>query len=247
MSSRRNAFVNYPRWNQPQQEPGQQATQPPTPLDLIPAVRPKKRGRQWEKRNRAWSYKIPRPLWDVAKQIRDDIYAIAQFREDGKPRGDSTTVDAVATALIDWALGFAEQDPSFLSPRTNPHPRGRLMTLAWEEWNGWPRELPTPSRRTRRADKEAKDKVFVLTYRWPEELVQRIKLLAGKGLGTTNNAQKYNPLKYSVPVGEVVVKLLQRAIDDYKNGRMRLQLHTVQQSISGWEQSGSEGVKRCKK
>ena len=80
-----------------------------------------------------------------------------------------------------------------------------------------------------------KDKDFVLTYRWLEEHDQRIKSLAGKGPAATNH--KNDPLKYAVPVGEVVVKLLQRAIDDYKNGRMRLrsQATTGRQTVSGWD------------
>lgn len=215
MTNRREPFA---KWQHPGQPWNEGA--PPSPVDLIPGPQPKKkRGREWEKRNRAWSYKIPRPLWDVAKQIRDDIYAIAQFREDGKPREDATTVDDVAAALVDWALSLAEQEPSFLIPRPNPHPRGRLMTLTWEEWSNWSTEILTPSRK-RKADKGGKDKDFVLTYRWLEEHDQRIKSLAGKGPAATNH--KNDPLKYAVPVGEVVVKLLQRAIDDYKNGRMRL-------------------------
>lgn len=242
---RRDAFDKYPQWQQPSEGVVPTA---PTALDLIPKTEPKKkRGRAWEKRNRAWSYKIPRPVWDAANQIRDDIHAIAQFREDGKPREDSTTVDDVATALIDYSLCLAEKDPSFLTPLPNPHPRGRLMTLTWEEWNAWPIKIPAPHRKPRKADKEAKDKDLVLTYRWLEEHDQHIKLLAGKGHAATDH--KNDPLKYAVPVGEVVVKLLQRAIDDYKNGRMRLrsQPSAVQQTISGWEQPDSEGGKGGRK
>ncbi len=235
---RRNSFDKYPIWQQPGESVVPMPTAP-TPLDLIPLAEPKKkRGREWEKRNRAWSYKIPRPLWDAAKQIRDDICAIAQVREDGKPREDSTTVNDVAAALMDWALCLAEQDPSFLTPLPNPHPRGRLMTLAYEEWDSQPMELPTPKRKSKSAG-DKKD--FYIAYRWPEELDRRIKVLVGKGPAVTNH--KNDPLKYAVPVGEGVVKLLQRAIDDYKNGRMRLrsQASTVHQTVSGWEQPGSEG------
>jgi len=73
------------------------------------------------------------------------------------------------------------------------------------------------------AKDEDEDKDFALTV--PDEIHQRIEQLA---------------VEHHLTTGEIVTRLLQRAVDDYKNGRMRLLIQedaTGQRHVVGWEQT----------
>jgi hypothetical protein len=124
---RRNAFNS---WEPTGDNP------PPSPVDLIAAQKKKPRDRTWEKDNPTCSYIVPRPLWETAYQVRDDILSIAQYDEHGVPRDDRTTVNAVAAALMDWALQRVENERALLNLAPNPHARGHL-TITWAEENTW--------------------------------------------------------------------------------------------------------------
>ena len=207
--------------------------QPPSPVDLIAAPEKKPRDRSWEKDNPTCSYIVPRPLWELAYQVRDDILSIAQYDERGVPRDDRTTVNAVAAALMDWALQRVENERALLNLAPNPHARGHL-TIAWVDENTWdslPLQLPAPKRKS----KTGKEKDFVLSYRWSENIDQRIRKLAGHG--SAPSPKKKSPFTHAIPIGEVVVGLLRLAIVDYKVRRFKMKKvqATISQTVSGWE------------
>jgi hypothetical protein len=210
-----------------------QATgQPKSSVGMIPSAEKKPRMRTWEKNNRAWSYIIPRPLHEVARQIRVDILALSQYDETGQERMDRTTVDGVASALMDYALAKVDQSPTLLRLHSNPHSRGQ-MTVSWEAWDTWDKsrlDIPKP-----KAKSTKKISSLYLAYRWAsEEIDTRVRELAGEG---TPSASNKNPLKHAVPAGEVVVRLLQIALDGYRNREFKLLVepHALGQHVTGWE------------
>ena len=206
---------------------------PPSPVDMIAAPKKKQRDRTWEMHNPACSYVVPRRLWTTAQQVRDNILSIVQHDEQGELREDRTTVNAVASALMDWALNRVEREPSLLKFSPNPQSRGH-MTVTCKEADGWeetPIQLPTPKQRERQSKE-----VHVLSYRWTNSNIdQRLRDLAG--VDPNANHKKKSPFTYTVPIGEVVVRLLQLAIEDYKSRRMRLKVQqiAISQTAAGWE------------
>jgi len=171
----------------------------------IPVARGKKREeRIWEKANHGASYFIPAPLNEQAKGIRAVILALAQKH--------MTTTSSVAAALMNYALRDIRQGKLILDAR--PNANRRKMTLILEDAKEWPQEIPPPL--MRRAVKTEKD--VVLTYRWSGDVNAQIKSLADN----------------RIPVGEVVVFLLNYALAEYKNGncKFRETAITLAQEVS---------------
>lgn len=226
MNKRRDAFNS---WKQTDT-----GASPPSPVDMIAAPGKRLRDRAWERENRASSYVIPGHLRETASQLREDILAIVQYDENGEPRDDRTTVNEVATALMDWALMRVEREPGLLNFTPNPHSRGH-MTVFWEEVDGWENrriQLPVPTRRTT----TRREKKMYLGYRWTiPDIDQRVRELAGKG--SFENPRKKNPFTHAVPLGEVVVKLLSLAVKGYKERRftMTIKQVAISQTAAGWE------------
>jgi len=205
----------------------------PSPVDMIAAPKKKQRDRTWETNNPAHSYIVPERLWKTAHQLRDNILSIVQYDEQGEPREDRTTVNAVASALMDWALTQVDHDPSLLQLTPNPSARGHL-TVTFKEaskWDQGPILLPAPKRKERQSNVD-----LVLSYRWTkQDIGQRIKNVAGSN--ALANHKNKSPFTYTIPIGEVVVRLLQLAIEDYKARHMRLKVQQVaiSQTAAGWE------------
>ena len=135
---------------------------PPSPLDLIPRAKPKKRRREWERKHRGFSYKVPHDLVDRAREVRKAIAGLAQKH--------MTTADQLASALMTAALDAVQEGEMTLNLR--PNPQGRKMTVEVVREPGWKHEPPSPKRHSRK-------QTLVLTYRWPAEVHRRIQILAG--------------------------------------------------------------------
>ena len=204
----------------------------PSVLDTIAGPQEKPRGRGWEKRNRSYSYTIPAPLRETAIQVRNDILSIAQFDAEGNPRTDGTTTDDIARNLMSWALKEVQLNPGLLTPRPNARSRKGQMTVSWEAWESWdktPVKLKSPVRR----DKNKAEKKCVLTFRWGPEIDARVKVLAGVG---TPGESLNNPFKFSVPVSDLVVRLLLLAIEGYKTRRYNFKIGVeVVSRVNDWE------------
>lgn len=192
------------------------------------------RDRSWEHKNPARAYFIPRYIWNAARQVRDDILWIAHYDENGRPREDLTTVNGVASILMGWALKRAEEDPSILKFSPNTRWRGHQLMMASNLYAGGTAQLSMPEQNIKSGDTDKRD--FVIAYRWTlPELDQRIRKLAGKGVA--KNPKKRNPSTYAVPLGMVVICLLQLALNDYKARRFRLKTEPVSvvQMALDWE------------
>jgi len=135
---------------------------PPTPLDLIPRARRKKRRRAWERKHRGFSYKVPHDLVDRAREVRQAIAGLAQKH--------MTTADQLASALMTSALDAVQDGELTFHLRPNPQSRKMIVEVVREP--GWKHDPPSPRRRGRK-------QTLVLTYRWPVEVHRRIQTLAG--------------------------------------------------------------------
>lgn len=135
---------------------------PPSPLDLIPRPR-RKRRRDWERRNPARRYLVPPELHSRARAVREAMLGLAQQYH--------TTASDVARALMTAALAAVEEGEFQLDYRPRSH--GRRMTVEVVQGGGWPqKELPSPKPREKAPSVN-------LTYRWGPEVHQAISNLAG--------------------------------------------------------------------
>lgn len=198
------------------------------PERIVPTGHAK--SRSWEKRNRTYSYRIPTPLANEARELRETILSIAQYDEYGKPRTDQTTVNQVAAILLDWAIDQVRSNPRLFSPSPNPHSKGG-MTLNLADWDGWASGPIIPPAVKKKKVKKHDDKSLpsFLGYRLPAHIDTAIRDLASQ-------QQETGPQKYAIPAGEVIVRLLRIAVDGYKNRRFRLTPTTsILVEAGGWE------------
>ena len=108
------------------------------------------------------------------------------------------------------------------------------MTVSWKSWEGWDKSPVKLKEPVRSQGKKGMQKKFVLSFRWGDEIDANIKELAGAGVGES----KGNPLKFAVPVGDLVVVLLRLAIDGYLARRYTLTTSMAAViKVDGWESS----------
>ena len=135
---------------------------PPSPLDLIPRPRPKRR-RDWEKAHPTQSYKIPAAFHERARSVQAALQGLAQRYQ--------TTVDEVARALMHAALSAVREGEISLAYHPNPYGQKMLIEVV-REGNREPRPLPQPKPRVR------PKRPFVMAFRWPAEIGTEITRLA---------------------------------------------------------------------
>jgi hypothetical protein len=168
----------------------------------------------------------------LAIQLRKDILSIARFDQAGGLRTDRITVDELAGTLMDWALNEIRTNPKLLVPRPNRRSRKGQMTVTWEVWESWDKSPINLKAPTFPSKKKANEKQCILSFRWDPEIDQQIKELAGVG---TISESKKNPNKFAIPLGEVMVSLLQLAIDGYKARRFTLRIAAkTSAKVEGW-------------
>jgi hypothetical protein len=106
------------------------------------------------------------------------------------------------------------------------------MTVHIEAWNTW---ATGPVRRKHsRHKKKKKPKSRVISHRIEESLYKRLMSLTDLNSGVTSG-----PQKYSIPPGELLLKIARIAIDAYFQQRaFRFVItHTATQEITGWEKA----------
>ena len=203
------------------------------PFQTISVAQPRERDRSWESKNRAFSYRIPQRLREEAIEIRESILSIATYDEMGNPRLDRTTVDDVASAFIAYALKKAIEENLTFAPT-----RQGKMKLEWEEAEqGW--DSVIEFKKVVKKKKQQKPKQIFLGYRWTAKNHAEIEKLAGENRPIRfrdNGSIIPDPHRFSVPPGEVIVRLLQRAVMAYVERKLRLMTspETVAQKVTGW-------------
>jgi hypothetical protein len=162
------------------------------PVKIIPLARKNKRD------NRAWDREHRGMSYHIPSSLHDkakDIRAAIL----GLARQHMTNSSSVAAALMGFALAHVRLGK--LTVEACPNANRRKMSLTWEEADEWPQEIQTVNRSAKSENTD-----LVLTYRWDKNLSVQIKALAGE----------------EICIGEVVVFLLQYAIEAHKSGRLRL-------------------------
>jgi hypothetical protein len=160
-----------------------------------------KRKRDWEKGHRSHSYRVPEKyrelvgVEDADEGIRKAIRALAEKH--------MTTTSRIADACMDFAL--SELRSGRLNITTRPNPAGTKMSIEWTAQDeGWPQIIPASKKKTAAV---LKPKPVYLSYRWDPNVDTQVIAVA---------KQK------AVPNGEVVVRLLQHALEAYQAGRLKL-------------------------
>ena len=175
---------------------------PPVPVsDVIPTAKQTKRARLGT-RNRAWdkahptsSYRIPAELFMQASDLRVFIGDLANEK--------MTSTSVIANAMMTYALGHVREGKLSITPR--PKADRRKLTLLLVEANEWPRDSKHHS--TLKSAPKKKSPSLVLSYRWSKENNVQIKALAGTAISE----------------GELVVFLLNYAMEGFNKGRLQFQ------------------------
>jgi hypothetical protein len=174
------------------------------PVRIIPLARRKKRD------NRVWDRTHRGISYHIPGQLHKkakDIRAAIL----GLAHQHETSSSSVAAALIDFSLAHVRLGK--LTVEARPNATRRKMSLTWEEADEWPQEIQTAKRAIKPADTD-----LVLTYRWGNDMGMQIKALAGE----------------EICIGEVVVFLLQYAVEAHRSGRLRLkeEAFVISQKVS---------------
>ena len=195
MANRRSAFQR--AGAHLQQTPSSGFVPSHEPLTTIPLTAKKQRAdhRAWEKSHPSNSYYIPEHLLEEAKNIRDEIKAIASE--------NMANTTNVAEALMEHALKNVRKGELEISAQ--PNPMRRKMTVTLVEADGWPKSIAEKIPHSTKAHKKMNRLVAYLNYRWGKAMDRQIEVLAGTALSK----------------GEVVVFLLHYALTAYNKGRIK--------------------------
>ena len=192
----------------------------------IERAKKQQRNNSWNKKHPTYSFLTPEELIPLGKEIRRKIKSASEYDQDGILREDGTTADDIATIFIDYALAKAKEENINFSPT----PKGK-MKLGWEEAEtAWEKaKFPAPQK----TNKSKKKERFELAYRWTAKHQAAIQELAGDTMPDSNSR---SPHRYMVPIGEVVLRLLQRALNDYETRKMRptFRPEVVKKIPTGW-------------
>lgn len=104
---------------------------------------------------------------------------------------------------MDFALSQFHSGRLKIESRVNPD--GRKMKIDWSyQDEGWPQEPPLPKKKLSPALKPSR---LYLAYRWDAQIDENLMREADR---------------LCIPHGEMVVRLLQYALDEHKSGKLKL-------------------------
>ena len=174
--------------------------------DLVVAKK-KKQPRNWEKTNPARRYLI-------TVELRDEVAALAETLMEN--------VDPVAGVLFDYAETCHTRGTLKFKPRLNP--KGRKHTLAWEEADTEPIQLPTRRpRSTKRTDTllSRSLKGQTAAYRLGAERHEKLKTIAEA---------------YNLRLADVLGAFFRYSLDAYQAGKLKIRREPVvmQMQVKGW-------------
>jgi len=174
----------------------------------IPTVQ-KRRHRKWEKKNRTTSFRIPP---DIAERVVAPEIGL-RFVLMNIANKEVVLLDEVTVFFTEYGLTCFERGDLTFEGRPDASTNRRKMKLVgWKESNGWPVELSTtPRKKELGKEKKVEGKIYTLAYRWGEkaEVVQsRLDAIAEQ---------------YCLPVGEVLVRILEHSVERYMTGKMILE------------------------
>ena len=174
--------------------------------DLVVAQK-RRQTRNWEKSNPARRYLIP-------VDVRDEVAALAEALMEN--------VDPVAGVLFDYAETCHTRGTLKFKPRLNP--KGRKHTLAWEEADTEPTQVPTRRpRKTKPADTllSRSLKGQTAAYRLGLERHEKLKTIAEA---------------YNLRLADVLAAFFRHSLDAYQAGKLKIRREPVvmQMQVKGW-------------
>jgi hypothetical protein len=188
------------------------ASPAPSTLDLIPTARQVKRDarseqqiekrkasrKAFDKRYPNFGYFIPEHLHMEAKALRATILGLAQNKE----KNLNVTEISMTTSLVVWALAQVRTGKLIITGTPNSR---RKMTVIIEDvtdtWEKTPVEIKP-------VEKKMPVKRMTIAYRFPPDVEKQIRELTGDAL----------------PKGEVLVRLLQHAVQAVQNGDTKINI-----------------------
>jgi hypothetical protein len=187
-------------------------TPPPSPLDQMNVAAPRQRNREYEKRNRSFTYRL------TDKELGARIAAVAGSLQ--------VTVDEVARAFVEVGIREARagripfDSVPVVQRRMTLYPTGS-ETWSIQEQDGWQKIIPAfekkkPLSSVEKARRGQELNRFRVSYRWPAEVDQSLTALtetvAGKAI-TRSDGRK----------GWVLTILLRYGLSMYETGKLPLQ------------------------
>lgn len=176
--------------------------------DLVVAQKRKSK-RNWEKSNPARRYLIP-------VEVRDEVAALAEALMEN--------VDPVACVLFDYAETCHARGTLKFKPRLNP--TGRKHTLAWEEADTEPTQLPA---RRHRSVKKTDTPLF--------------RSLKGQTAAYRLGAERHAKLKtiaeaYNLRLADVLGAFFRYSIQAYRDGKLKINREPVvmQMQVKSWSE-----------
>ena len=168
---------------------------------------------QVHKRTRAWEKSNPARRYLISIEVRDDVASLAEALMEN--------VDPVAGVLFDYAETCHTRGTLKFKPRLNP--KGRKHTLAWEEADTEPIQLPTRRpRSTKRTDTLLHSlKGQTAAYRLGTERHEKLKTIAEA---------------YNLRLADVLSVFFRHSLDAYQAGQLKIRREPVvmQMQVKGW-------------
>lgn len=170
------------------------------PMDYIPVAKVRLRGRKWEKRNKARSFRC------VSPDLQDDIRTLA--------KKEQLPVDDVANALLDYSLSCYRNGQMNLDAELCQY---RRTVMPERGWDGKPRVywleqrwVPDPKRRAKVREKQMKSQQPwkdwpIVAYRLSPDVLRELDAIRER---------------LQVPMGEIVTRLFIKALQVYAEGNL---------------------------
>ncbi|MCJ7436016.1 MAG: hypothetical protein MUO77_21265 [Anaerolineales bacterium] len=146
----------------------------------------------YDKAHPVSAYYVPPALREKAMDIHAAVTGLAQV--------NMSTASSVSSALVSHALFLVRKGELKIEGRPNARHRKMVVHIEMISGGGWGQEIPKASRKL-----EEKLDPFYFGYRWSKDIQTQVSALAGTALLT----------------GEVVVCLLERALNDLRSGKIK--------------------------
>jgi hypothetical protein len=174
----------------------------------IPTVQ-KKRQRKWEKKNPTTSFRIPPDIAERVVSPKNGLRTVLNIIANH----EVVLLDEVTLAFTEYGLACFDRGDFTFEARPDASTNRRKMKLVgWREKDGWPVELSTkPRKKEQSQTAKGEGKIYTLACRWGEkgeELHARLRAIAEQ---------------YCLPIGEVLVRILEHSVARYMAGRMILE------------------------
>lgn len=174
----------------------------------LPLAQQRERNRGWEKSHPARRYLIP-------IEVRDEVAALAEALMEN--------VDPVACVLFDYAETCHARGTLKFKPRLNP--TGRKHTLAWEEADTEPTQIPTRRHGSvKRTDTRLHSlKGQTAAYRLGDARHAKLKTIAEA---------------YNLRLADVLSAFFRHSLQAFRDGKLKIKREPVvmQMQVKGWSE-----------